>query len=90
MVRNNTRWMTAETVVAGAVGVSVPLSKGGLRIEPYVSPGIRYRDLSGGSTGYAVGTNLDFGVIGLHIAYDTERLKGGGTDSVFGFGVHLS
>ncbi len=71
------------------MGVSLPLSKGWLGIEPYVSPGIRYRDVSGARVGYAVGTNVHFGLIGLHIAYDTERLKGGGSVSVFGIGADL-
>jgi len=80
---------SSQTTVTGALGVSAPLSKGRLSIEPYVTPGIRYRDVNGARIGYAVGTNVHVGLIGLHIAYDTERLRGGGSVGVFGIGADL-
>jgi hypothetical protein len=85
----------AQTAVTGAVGVSVPLPMPYLTLEPYVSPGIRYRHIGGSvnqnSTefGYAVGANIGYGQFGVHIAYDNEKLKGGGTRSVFGIGASL-
>lgn len=85
----------AETAVTGAVGISVPLPAPYLTIEPYFSPGVRYRHVGGtissSSTefGYAVGANLGFGMVGVHLAYDNEKLKGGGSVGVFGIGAHL-
>jgi hypothetical protein len=35
------------------------------------------------------GANLSFGLVGVHLAYDNERLKGGGNRGVFGVGAHL-
>jgi len=82
----------ASTRVIGAVGISVPLPTPGFSIEPYFSPGIRYTKVSGlgNSTefGYVFGANLSFGVLGAHVAYDNEKLKGGGSRGVFGVGLH--
>src|SRR5437773_2603498 len=80
------------TGVTGAVGFSVPLPTPGISIEPYFSPGIRYHGSGGANTtqfGYVFGANLSFGLVGLHLAYDNERLKGGGNRGVFGVGAHL-
>lgn len=80
------------TSLTGAVGISVPLPTPGVSIEPYFSPGIRYHNPSalGNSTefGYAIGANLSFGLLGAHLAYDNEKLKGGGSRGVFGVGLH--
>src|SRR5206468_4961140 len=86
--------IAASTTVLGAVGFSVPLPTPGISIEPYFSPGIRYRNFgpnNGTSTefGYVFGANLSFGLLGAHVAYDNERLKGGGNIGVFGVGLHL-
>jgi len=83
-----------QTHVIGAVGFSVPLPTPGISIEPYLSPGIRHRDLgptNGSSTefGYVFGANLSFGLLGAHVAYDNERKKGGGNVGVFGVGLHV-
>jgi hypothetical protein len=65
----------------------------GFTIEPYFSPGIRYHNSGGGTHttnfGYAVGANLGFGLLGAHLAYDNEKVKGGGSIGVFGVGLHL-
>ncbi len=83
----------AQTAVTGAVGFSVPLPTPGISIEPYFSPGIRYRSVSGrgNSTefGYVFGANLSFGLVGVHLAYDNEKVKGGGSRRVFGVGAHV-
>jgi len=34
------------------------------------------------------GANLSFGVLGAHLAYDNEKLAGGGSGGVFGVGLH--
>jgi len=82
----------ALTTVTGAAGFSVPLPTPGISIEPYFSPGIRYHSSGGANTtqfGYVFGANLSFGLVGVHLAYDNERLKGGGNRGVFGVGAHL-
>lgn len=84
-----------QTYVTGAVGLSVALPTPGISIEPYVSPGIRYRNFgtnNGSSTkfGYAIGANLSFGLMGAHFAYDHESVKGGGSISVVGLGAHVA
>ena len=82
----------AATRVIGAVGISVPLPTPGFSVEPYFSPGIRYTSVSGGGNttkfGYVFGANLSFGVLGAHLAYDNEKLAGGGSGGVFGVGLH--
>lgn len=84
-----------QTHVTGAVGFSVPLPTPGISIEPYFSPGIRYRNLgsgNGSSTqfGYAIGANASFGLFGVHVAYDSEKKEGGGSVGVLGLGAHVS
>ena len=56
---------------------------------------MRYRNFgsgNGSSTefGYAIGANLSFGLLGVHLAYDNEKLKGGGSVGVFGVGGHVA
>ncbi len=81
------------TTLIGAVGVSVPLPTPGFSIEPYFSPGVRYRNSGGGTNttnfGYALGANLGFGLLGVHLAYDWEHNKSNGASGgVFGVGLH--
>jgi opacity protein-like surface antigen len=94
---NSTTTTPELTMATGAVGISVPLPTPGISIEPYFSPGIRYRNVSlptpigGHSTefGYTIGANLGFGLLGAHVAYDGERRKGRGMIGTFGIGLHL-
>jgi opacity protein-like surface antigen len=82
------------TTLIGAAGISVPLPTPGFSIEPYFSPGIRYRNSGGGTNttnfGYVFGANLGFGLVGVHLAYDHEHEKNGPGGSVFGIGAHLN
>ncbi|HET7790684.1 MAG TPA: hypothetical protein VFK78_07785 [Gemmatimonadales bacterium] len=78
----------------GAVGVSVSVPTPGISIEPYVSPGIRYYKLSGGTGssnfGFAIGANVGFGMFGVHVAYDYTKGKNGAPNaSIIGVGVHI-
>ena len=83
----------SETVVTSAVGVGGRLPGPGFSVEPYVSPGIRYRGYSDGTSstefGYAIGANVSFRSWGVHAAYDSENVKGGGNVGVFGVGAHV-
>jgi hypothetical protein len=83
------------TNVIGAVGFSVDLPTPGVSIEPYFSPGLRYRKetdaLTGVSSsdtkfGYALGANASFGMFGVHLAYDYSNA---GDVGVFGLGAHV-
>ena len=81
------------TTLIGAAGISVPLPTPGFSIEPYFSPGVRYRNSGGGTNttnfGYAFGANLGFGLLGVHLAYDHEHNKSNNASgSVFGVGLH--
>jgi hypothetical protein len=81
------------TELIGAVGISVPLPTPGFSIEPYFSPGVRYRNSGGGTNttnfGYVFGANLGFGVLGVHLAYDHEhKASNSANGSVFGIGLH--
>ena len=82
------------TAVTGALGFGVRLRAQYFSAEPYFSPGIRYRSVSGGGNstefGYAIGANVGFGLFGVHLAYDNEQLKGGGNVAVFGVGAHVA
>jgi len=82
------------TIVAGG-GVSVSLPTPGVSIEPYLSITERVSKLSGisgtnSNIGFTVGANASFGLIGVHLAYDSQKLTGGGTGSVIGLGVHVA
>src|SRR4029077_5922881 len=80
-------------ILAGA-GLSVNVPTPGLSIEPYLSVSNRWHKPSGGSTesniGWVLGANVGFGMLGLHVAYDSEKLNGGGTPGVVGIGAHFA
>jgi hypothetical protein len=79
-------------LVAGA-GVSVNVPTPGLSIEPYLSVGNRWDKASGSTTqsnvGWVVGANVGFGMLGLHFAYDSQKL-GGVTRGIIGIGAHVA
>jgi len=79
-------------LVAGA-GISVNVPTPGLSIEPYLSLGERWNKPSGLSTesdfGWVIGANVGFGMLGLHLAYDSQKL-GGATRGIFGLGAHIA
>jgi len=77
----------------GGVGVNVPTP--GISIEPYLSLTNRWYKFSGlsGTTsnfGWTLGGNFNFGMLGVHLAYDSESLGGGATGGVFGLGAHVA
>jgi hypothetical protein len=81
------------TIIAGG-GASVSLPTPGLSIEPYLSVTNRWHKETGkprdSNIGWTIGANLGFGMLGAHIAYDSESFGGGVTGSVIGLGVHVA
>jgi len=79
--------------LGGAVSVSVPTP--GLSIEPYLAVNNRWYKFSGVSgtpsnIGWTLGANVGFGMLGLHLAYDSENLGGGVKGGIFGIGAHVA
>jgi len=79
--------------LGGAVSVNVPTP--GLSIEPYLAVSNRWYKRSGVSgtesnIGWTIGANVGLGMLGLHLAYDSENAGAGSTLGVFGIGVHFS
>jgi hypothetical protein len=80
------------TLVAGG-GVSVSVPTPGLSVEPYLSLTNRWRKVSGSTDsnfGWTIGANLGFGMLGFHVAYDSESFGGGQTGGIIGLGAHVS
>lgn len=79
------------TIVAGA-GASVSLPVPGFSIEPYLSVTNRWNTPEGGSSqsdiGWTIGANVGLGLLGVHLAYDSQD-RGGTTGGILGVGVHL-
>lgn len=97
-VTSGTSTFAGQTTVMAAVGLSVPLPTPGISIEPYVSPGIRYHKISNAPTGvkdhqtnfgWVIGGNFSFGMVGVHVAYDSEKLDGGTTQKLLGLGADV-
>ncbi|PYP43976.1 MAG: hypothetical protein DMD50_15750 [Gemmatimonadetes bacterium] len=97
-VTSGTQTLSAQTTVNGAVALSVPLPTPGMSIEPYFSPGIRYHKVSTvpigtpdheTNFGWVIGGNLGFGLVGIHVAYDSEKFDDGTTHGVFGIGANV-
>ena len=79
--------------LGGAISVNVPTP--GLSIEPYLAVNNRWYMFSGpGSTesniGWTIGANVGLGMLGLHVAYDSENFGGGTTAGIIGIGAHFS
>ena len=97
-ITSNTTSVPVQTMAIGAVGVSLPLHTSIVRLEPYVSPGIRYHRYSNVAPGapdhetnfgWVIGGNVDLGPLGIHLAYDSEKFADGTTHGVFGIGANI-
>jgi hypothetical protein len=80
-------------ILAGA-GLSVSVPTPGINIEPYLSVSNRWHKPSDGSTesniGWVLGANVGLGMLGLHVAYDSESYGSGTTFGVIGIGAHFA
>jgi hypothetical protein len=79
--------------LGGAVSVNVPTP--GLSIEPYIAVSNRWYKFSGlsgteSNIGWTLGANVGLGMLGLHVAYDSESFGGGVTGGILGIGAHFS
>lgn len=77
--------------LGGAVAISVPTP--GVSIEPYLAINNRWYKESGVSgtdsnIGWTLGANVGLGMIGLHLAYDSESFEGA-TGGILGIGAHF-
>ena len=97
-ITSSTSTVSLQTMFLGAVGVSVPLHTSMVSVEPYVSPGARYRrylNVAPGAPdhetnfGWVIGANLGFGPMGFHVAYDSEKFTDGTTHGVLGLGASI-
>jgi hypothetical protein len=97
-ITSTTTTVPVQTMLLGAVGLSVPLPTPVVSIEPYISPGVRYHHFSNvgpgaadheTNFGWVIGANVGLGPIGMHLAYDSERFADGTTRGVFGLGASL-
>ena len=87
---------SATTRLTAGAGVAVSVPTPGISIEPYLSITNRWYKASGitGTTsnlGWTLGANANFGMFGVHLAYDSENYGGLiGTVGTFGLGAHVA
>ncbi|HXM38734.1 MAG TPA: hypothetical protein VN908_08790 [Gemmatimonadales bacterium] len=84
---------TTRITAGGGIAVNVPTP--GLSLEPYLSLTNRWYKQSGFSGtvsnfGWTLGANVGFGMMGLHVAYDSESLGAGKTGGIFAIGAHIA
>ena len=81
------------TMLLAGAGISVNVPTPGINIEPYLSVSNRWVKPSGLSTesniGWVLGANVGLGMLGLHVAYDSQKL-GGATRGIIGIGAHVA
>lgn len=87
------------TTGSAAVGIGLPLQMPLIRIEPYVSPGVRYHkywnvtpgvspDLT--NFGWVIGGRVGIGPVGAQVALDSERMSNGKYRRLFGAGATVN
>jgi hypothetical protein len=87
---------SATTRLTAGAGIAVSVPTPGISIEPYLSITNRWYKVSGttgtsNNLGWTLGANANFGMLGVHLAYDSENVGGLiGTVGTFGLGVHIA
>jgi hypothetical protein len=83
----------SATRIAAGAGVSAALPTPGLSIEPYLAVSNRWTMYEGFDAetgiGWTLGANVNFGMFGFHLAYDSEEFFDS-TVNTIGLGVHVS
>jgi hypothetical protein len=85
---------SATTRLTAGAGIAVSVPTPGISIEPYLSITNRWYKASGisgtnSNLGWTLGANANFGMFGVHLAYDSEKVTGG-TIGTFGLGAHVA
>jgi len=92
-VTSGTATQSKLTMLLAGAGISVNVPTPGINIEPYLSVSNRWVKPSGLSTesniGWVLGANVGLGMLGLHVAYDSQKL-GGATRGIIGIGAHVA
>ena len=93
-ITSSTTTVPVQTTLLAAIGLSVPLPTPVVRVEPFVSPGIRYHHYANAAPnqtnfGWVIGGNVGFGPIGIHVAYDSEKFDDGKRHGVLGIGANI-
>jgi hypothetical protein len=93
-ITGTTPFPKMTNILAGA-GLSVNVPTPGINIEPYLSVSSRWHKPSGGGStesniGWVLGANVGLGMLGLHVAYDSENYGGGTNAGVIGIGAHVA
>jgi len=86
--------LPSQTRLTAGGGVAVSVPTPGISIEPYLSLTNRWYKASGisGTTsnfGWTLGANANFGMFGVHVAYDSES-NSGTTGGIIGIGAHIA
>ncbi len=86
---------SATTRLTAGAGVAVSVPTPGISIEPYLSITNRWYKKSGisgtnSNLGWTLGANANFGMLGVHLAYDSENIAPGVTVGTFGLGAHVA
>lgn len=85
---------SAVTRLTAGAGLAVSVPTPGLSIEPYLSLTNRWNKITGTSGtesnfGWTLGANVNFGMFGIHLAYDSEKIDTNETGGIFGLGAHV-
>lgn len=86
---------SATTRLTAGAGLAVSVPTPGISIEPYLSLTNRWYKESGisGTTsnfGWTLGANANFGMFGIHVAYDSESFGAGRTGGILALGAHFA
>src|SRR5258705_5486206 len=86
---------SATTRLTAGAGIAVSVPTPGISIEPYLSITNRWYKESGvnatSNVGWTLRANANFGMFGVHLAYDSENFGGLiGRVGTFGLGAHVA
>jgi hypothetical protein len=85
---------SALTRLTAGVGIAASIPTPGISIEPYLSVSNRWYKSDAFSTqsniGFVLGANLNLGMFGFHVAYDSEKFDSGAKGGIIGIGAHVA
>ena len=94
-ITSATDTLPKSTMITAGGGVAASIPTPGISIEPYLSVTNRWHKATGvpgtpSNIGWTIGANLGFGMFGVHLAYDSEKLDNGTTAGIIGIGAHVA